>query len=147
MSRRGAVVLVLALFSWSGARAENCNVQPTGIAFGSYNHLDPRPLDATALISWSCSNFAVPVIWLGTGQATPASFAARQLKNGTSTLLYSLYVDAARTVLWGDGTGGSSAFTASDRNGTATIYGRIFARQTSVRAGAYTDSIVVTLIF
>jgi spore coat protein U-like protein len=63
---------------------------------------------------------------------------------------YNLFLDANRTTIWGDGTGGSS------RSGpimpplltqvTVTVYTRIPARQ-NVRVGHYTDSITATINF
>jgi len=69
---------------------------------------------------------------------------------------YNLFVDLARSRLWGDGTGGTSlasgAFTVGPgaKNGIKelrhAIYGRIPALQ-DAPPGAYADTIVVTLTF
>jgi outer membrane usher protein FimD/PapC len=67
-----------------------------------------------------------------------------------SVAAYDLYRDAARTTIWGDGTGSTATYTQlSVPNNTAqnlTIYGRISAAQ-DVRAGTYTDSVTVTIDF
>ena len=53
-------------------------------------------------------------------------------------------LDPARTVVWGDGTDGSSLFAAPEGNVQALVYARIPAGQ-DVAAGAYTDTLVVTI--
>jgi spore coat protein U-like protein len=67
---------------------------------------------------------------------------------GAERLLYNLYLDAARTIVWGDGTGGSQTgpmVTTRGAGGTTTAYvfGRIPAGQ-DVAAGVYGDTIRVT---
>ncbi len=67
----------------------------------------------------------------------------------SDALNYNLYLDAARTSIWGDGTGGTALFTVAIPSGKAvnvTIFGRIPAGQ-DVAAGSYSDSIVVTIQF
>jgi spore coat protein U-like protein len=76
------------------------------------------------------------------------SFAARALTLGSERLLYNLYLDAARTVVWGDGTGGSQAGPGVITRGalgttTAYVFGRVFAGQDAVE-GVYGDTIRVT---
>ena len=76
------------------------------------------------------------------------SYAARALSMGNERLLYNLYLDAARTIVWGDGTGGSQAgpgVTTHGAGGTTTAYvfGRIKAGQ-DVAVGVYADTIRVT---
>jgi spore coat protein U-like protein len=71
------------------------------------------------------------------------------MSNGASNLTYQLYSDAARTMIWGDGTAGTvtvSAHVASNGTQNNTVYGRIPALQ-GVRPGAYTDTITVTVTY
>ena len=66
---------------------------------------------------------------------------------GGSTLEYNVYLDAARTQIFGDGTGATAVFNAANaRWQVVTFYGRIFPGQT-VPAGTYSDSLVATLNF
>ncbi|MDR7993823.1 spore coat U domain-containing protein [Thermosynechococcus sp. TG252] len=74
-------------------------------------------------------------------------FTPRQMTSGRERLDYNLYIDAARTQIWGDGTGGSSLRTLVPVNHAPTtleIFGRIPTRQ-FVPAGIYSNTIVVTL--
>jgi spore coat protein U-like protein len=68
------------------------------------------------------------------------------LLGGSETMDYNLYRDGSRTLIWGDGTGGSSIVTGMGAGVTqdVTVYGRIYAGQNLV-AGKYTDSITVTV--
>jgi spore coat protein U-like protein len=64
-------------------------------------------------------------------------------------LQYNLYLDAARTAIWGDGTGGTQSYTtASPPSGTqvVTIYGRIVAGQ-DVAAGGFADTVTAIVNF
>ncbi len=75
---------------------------------------------------------------------------------GAITLNYNLFTDTARSVIWGDGLGGtglaSGSFTVGPGVGNGSrqvvhpVYGRIPALQ-DVLDGAYTDTIIVTLQF
>ena len=76
-----------------------------------------------------------------------------RLSGGGWNLNYNLYTNSARTIVWGDGTGGSSAQTLSGgtvsgglRRFSRTVYGRIAAMQ-NVGAASYSDTIVMTVIF
>jgi spore coat protein U-like protein len=68
--------------------------------------------------------------------------------NGANTLNYNLYMDAARTVVWGDKSSGTSNYTAllAALPVTLSVYGRIPARQ-NAKAGNFADTVVITLLF
>jgi len=75
-----------------------------------------------------------------------ASFE-RSMTRGAAKISYNLYLDAARTRVWGDGTGGSGVHVGqAGSEYRVSIYGRIPAHQ-SAPAGAYFDAVVVALQF
>lgn len=79
------------------------------------------------------------------------SFTNRRMVNGSQQLSYNLYQDTGRTIIWGDGSGGSSSYLIrnpqpNNQDIRLPIFGRIPAGQ-SVRVGAYNDTITVTLNF
>jgi spore coat protein U-like protein len=79
-----------------------------------------------------------------------ADFLSRKMFNNTYSLNYNLYIDPARTVIWGDGTQGTAALAGSSTCQLSNtcrhiIYGRIPAHQGSAAVGNYSDTIVVTL--
>jgi spore coat protein U-like protein len=86
------------------------------------------------------------VVWLSTGSS--GSYAARTLRSGAFELPYNLYLDAARTQVWGDGSAGTFTDSPNPGNVTRTIpvYGRIPPLQDAA-AGTYSDTIVVTFVF
>lgn len=68
------------------------------------------------------------------------SFAAREMPNGASSLLYNLYADPGYTQVWGDGT--SSTVTvpvtfATAGTQTIPVYGRIPKGQMLCPPGPY----------
>ena len=140
--------LGLVLF-WSGrAEAGHCSISATSVSFGSYDVFASTPTDTTGTVSFTCTGNADVTITLSKGGGS--TFNPRTLSGGTDTLNYNLYKDAARTTIWGDGTGSTSSYTQLNvPNSTAqnlTIYARIPAAQ-DVSAGTYTDSVTVTIDF
>lgn len=65
---------------------------------------------------------------------------------GSEPLNYNLYLDSARTTIWGNGTSGTSFITTSPAvaNNDLTVYGRTLLGQ-NVSAGIYSDSVTVTV--
>lgn len=59
-----------------------------------------------------------------------------------------LYTSVARSIIFGDGTGGTQTVSQRFRNNTKriTVYGQIPAME-NISAGAYSDSIVATVTF
>lgn len=145
-----------ALIASTGAKAETCTLAVGGVAFGVYDPLTAAPLDTTGTLQVTCTSNTPPhvtyEVQLDTGQA--GSFAPRAMTSGTDQLIYNLYVDAARSAVWGDGTGGTAVVTAnynltrpgSTQTDTYTVYARAPAGQV-VTIGSYVDTITVTLVF
>ena len=140
--------LMLSLLLAPGFAQAACSVNPTPVAFGLYSPFNVAPTDTAGTLRVSCDTVTVGyTVLLSAGSA--GSYAPRRLSGGMYTLSYNLYTDALRTVVWGDGSGGtmivSGAFAlpgAIDH----TVYGRVSAGQ-NVGAGAYTDTITVTINF
>src|SRR5919107_5441062 len=125
------------------ARASNCSVTATSIAFGSYDVFSAAPLDSVGTISYRCLGNANATITISRGQSS--TFGPRILAKGAERLSYNLFLDAARTIVWGDASGGTQPYVDGDapNNQTVTIpiYGRIPADQ-DVSAGVYSDTVV-----
>jgi spore coat protein U-like protein len=150
---------VLASLSCAQAQADDCTVASTSVAFGVYDPTLITPTDSSGNLTVRCThsgrgasriNYTVTLSAGGSG-----NFALRQMRAGTATLDYNLYRDAARSLIWGTGTGGSGLVTGAlvvnaghfrISEVTYPIYGRIPAQQ-AVATGLYTDAIVVTLTF
>ena len=149
-SRPIIVVLgvIVALLSASRAEAAgSCTISTTAVSFGAYDVFSVTATDSTGTLTYRCSGNAKNlVISLSKGSST--TFNPRTMTNGTDTMSYNLYTDAARSTIWGDGTGGSQNYQpANPSNSTnygVTIYSRIPASQ-DVSAGSYTDTVTATV--
>jgi spore coat protein U-like protein len=117
----------------------SCSVEVGRLDFGSYDPRSPTPTDFTAVIRYRCTG-ASPTI------ALVAPAGERVMRGANGALRYGLYLDAARTRPWGDGTAGTSVASFGQQAGTAIVHGRIYARQ-NVPAGAYADTISVVAWF
>ena len=142
-------LLVAVLACPCTASAVICHVRATPLDFGTYSPGDPSPRDMAGEIEVRCQGTAgafATTLSPGSG----GTFAQRQMVSGASVLLYNLFVDAARSLIWGDGTGGSHRAGGLPRPGRLVfnfpVYGRVFPRQ-AVGAGMYTDDILVTVEF
>ena len=144
---RGIAALALLLLLPAICTAD-CTITTTGVTFGPYDVFDSAPVDSTGVVRYRCSgntnSFTIAI-----GRGSSATFTPRTLMNGSETMNYNLYLDATRTSIWGDGTGGTALFTDPNPGGRAVnvpIFGRIPAGQ-DVAAGTYSDAIVVTIQF
>ncbi len=144
---RAVRTLVAATFlAAAGRAAAACTISAaSGPAFGTYDPLARAPLDAVGTIAYRCTP-PRPVVWLSTGSS--GTYAYRTLRSGAAELRYNLYVDASRTAVWGDGSGGTATDSPTPGNVTRTVavYGRIAPLQDAA-AGVYSDTIVVTFVF
>ena len=127
-----------------------CSLSSAAVVFGSYDPTISAPLDTAGSLVYRCSQRDHNImITLSQGGGT--SFAGRRMVNGADQLFYNLYLDAARTIIWGDGTGGTQSFFIGNPQGnnqdlSMPIFGRIPSSQ-NVKVGAYSDTITVTLSF
>jgi spore coat protein U-like protein len=139
------------------ARAAGCSVTASAVAFGNYPLFSPTPTDSSGTISVACSGTAGESVSyrVSLGAGVSGSVAARRMSSPTSpfALAYNLHTDAARTVVWGDGSGSSVMLNGTltlpvsgSSSVSATVYGRMPARQ-NVFPGVYADSITVTVNF
>ena len=144
-----AAALAMSALGVGRSDAATCNVESTSVAFGTYNVFATAPVESTGAVLLNCNGGAKNVrVSISRGQS--GSYAPRALRRATESLGYNLFLDASRSTVWGDGTGGSSAYLVgnppNNKNTDITIYGRIFAGQ-DISAGAYSDSVAVTIDF
>jgi len=157
MSPRNLKLVAFLLLACSSSRAyallQSCSVSATALTFGSYDPSSATARDSTGTITVTCTATVLGIsaswdILLSTGSSP--SFTPRRMFNGGNSMQYNLYTNAARTQVWGDGTGGTAKVSDSQLVvvGTTqysyTAYGRIPALQ-NLGPGTYTDTITVTL--
>ena len=130
------------------ARAASCTVTTTSVNFGLYDPFQATVNNVNGSITVSCTGTGRFTIALSTGQS--GSYTTRYMLSGGTTdqLDYNLYTNNARTIIWGDGTGGTRVVRRRFRNNTrrVTVHGRIPAMQ-NISPGSYSDNIVATVNF
>jgi spore coat protein U-like protein len=129
-----------------------CQLAATSMAFGRYSPSGAAPGDSTATLTVSCITASATPVPVRATVALNSVAPVRQLSAKTHTLRYQLYVDAARTVPWGDGSGGTATLPAtgfvsrsSPFHQQVIVYGRVLARQKNAAVGSYTDQLSSTL--
>ena len=155
--RRTLLLAALCVLAPAAARAANCTISGTGVAFGTYVPSSASPTDNTGTVTVTCILGLLGTvsysIALNAGVNSGGSFANRRMSNGANFLLYQLYTNSTHTTVWGDGTGGTA--TVSDnyncvlgcnRSLNYTVFGRIPALQWP-KPGFYSDTIIATVTF
>ena len=135
--------LAILIGSLPSTAYAQCTLNAQSVSFGNYEVFDNNHLDGVGNVNVACDVSSSYTIALSPGNG---SFTNRVLLNGQHELLYNLFIDAARTIVWGDGTGTSSTASGVGTNTNFAVYGRIPARQ-NVYVGNYQDNVTVTLVF
>lgn len=136
---------------WSAAA---CQVKAAVLSFGMYDILSVEDTEATAGFTISCNSVrapdSVPVqVLLSAGGSGNSSQRFMLGSVSGAVLYYNLYLNAARSTVFGDGSDGSGTLTNSVNKSTpwtVTVYGRIPALQ-NVPIGTYTDSLTITILY
>ena len=154
-------LLVVLAFILAGrpalAAGESCTVTATPLAFGTFAPLSGTVLDATSTVTVTC---ICPVLCLGINYTVAVStggsgtFSPRRMNAGTPTLAYNGYTAAARTTVWGDGSGSTvvqsrcrlAALIGSGWVEPITFYGRIPVNTAAI-PGSYMDTLNVTVTY
>jgi spore coat protein U-like protein len=131
--------------------AAQCNVTTADLAFGAVDPLGGN-VDQTTTVTVKCTKNSPYTVGLNAGTTTGATIAQRLMANGSDTMDYNLYTNAARTTIWGN-----SAVAPTWVSGTGagmgnaqvlTVYGRVPTGQTNLAVGSYTEpTITVTVTY
>jgi spore coat protein U-like protein len=145
--------LVPALPAHAASTAD-CRVDTSSaqIAFGTYDPLSALPLDATGTVDVICDKNNVAVrVELDRGGS--GSYLPRQMRFGIQALAYNLYLDSTRSIVFGNGSGGTqagagmtSAIGGAEFRARIPVYGRI-PPGLDAAFGSYSDSINVSVTF
>jgi len=150
-----SLLLVLLSFFFIGQAqaASTCNFNAvTNVAFGLYDVFNASPTDSAGNVQIRCTYWTARTVTMSIGTSpNTGGFNPRAMKltTGTDLLNYNLYTTAARNIIWGDGTGGTSTVVKScprNTNVDFPVYGRTPALQ-DVSIGSYSDILVVTIRF
>ena len=146
-----AMVVLVGVFhaSEAFARSTSCTISANSVSFGNYNVFSGTALDSTGTITYRC-NSAAANITIALSKGASSTFNPRVMTKASESLGYNLFLNAARTTIWGDGTSGTSVYTRANppnnNNVNVTIYGRVPADQ-DVSAGSFGDTISATINF
>lgn len=123
-------------------------VSATNMNFGSVGVIGASGVDATSTITVQCTTSAPYTIGLNVGTGSGATVATRLMTSGASnTVSYSLYQDAAHTLVWGTTIGTNTvAGTGNGASQAFTVYGHV-PSQTTPPAAVYNDTITVTVTY
>jgi spore coat protein U-like protein len=131
-----------------------CQLAASSLAFGRYPPGAAAPTDSTAMLTVTCTTASASPLTVHATIALAATAPVRQVRVRSHALRYQLYVDAARTVPWGDGNAGTAILAAtglvsrgSPFRQQVTVYGRLLARQKDAAVGSYTDQISSILTY
>jgi spore coat protein U-like protein len=133
---------VLVPFSVLATVPANCLLETSDLDFGTAGVIGTN-IDADTSFDLTCTSGTDYTISIdGGGAGDPAH---RLLKSGGNTVSYDLYSNAERSAPWGTDIGRT---VSGDGDGTLQIYdvyGRIPPQPAA--AGAYTDTVVVTIAY
>ncbi|HVV97760.1 MAG TPA: spore coat U domain-containing protein [Rhodanobacteraceae bacterium] len=161
MSAIARLVLPMLLFAaaaiaWprcAEAQSITCSATMTNVSFGAVNPLSSQT-DANATLSYTCENsanatrYATVCFSIGDGvQGGGAANPRRMLDGAGDPLMFQLWQNAAHTTVWGSTFFGVntpvevnvSIARRGSVSGSATLYGRVVAGQTTAVPGAYQD--------
>jgi spore coat protein U-like protein len=133
----------------------SCTITAGAMTFASYDPTAAADNDATATIESTCTSGGAAVITMSQGSRAQVgstdAIPLRAMFNGSEgapeDLAYYLYSDSAGGTVWGNTEGSGKAITADGTAQNFTAYGRIPKNQTGVSAGAFSDSVAVTLTY
>lgn len=144
------LLMLLAPVAANGACVTGFSASATPLGFGVYMPSAPSATTSSSTVTVNCLVGLLPAftVSLSAGSGT---FSQRKMTQAPSSHLdYNVYIDAAHTQVWGDGTAGTFAQSFSGLisllSTSYTAFGSVDPGQYSA-AGAYTDTIVVTVSF
>jgi spore coat protein U-like protein len=153
------LLIAAAAIAWPrGAQAQSitCSATMTNVSFGSVNPLSSQT-DANAMLSYSCQNsanstrYATVCFSIGDGVQGGGAANPRRMQNGAGDpLMFQLWQNASHTTIWGSTFFGVNTPVEVDVrigrrasvSGSATLYGRVVAGQSTATPGAYQDQFI-----
>jgi spore coat protein U-like protein len=136
---------VVVFLFWIKVAYADCQITAKPINFGEYENHPGKPLDINGKIVINCRPLAKGTITLNKDNTD--SFSIRSAKIKGHRLYYNIYVNAARTKAFGDGTQRSYTISFGPPfPAELPIYGRIFPNQRPW-AGSYQAQLSVTATY
>ncbi len=146
------LAMVIALCGVGRSSAQSCGFTISSMSFGpSIDTLSSSTVDTTATLQFNCNGWdpstrILICVHLGEGSVASAG-GARRLEGGGNYLLYQLYQNSERSIVWGSASTAyppvSIAAVAEGTgavSGERTIYGRVFGGQSTAAATTYSST-------
>lgn len=142
-----SVAVAVAVLDPTFGLAQTCMVSAVTMNFGTYDPRSPAATLTTGTISFRCSaSVPVKIKLLNSNGEGPGGMRSN-FRN--YALQYELFLDPARTVLWGDGLNGTEYYSSpalpANTTTTAPVFGEILPGQTQASAGAYNDMLTIEI--
>lgn len=137
------------------ASAASCTLSVADLAFGPYRPGQTGAIDGTGSVGLACEASGTQpetvTYSLQLGPSGNGQRANRELRDGNQSLRYNLFIDPARSQVWGDGSEGTAAISGvltppAVRTVQHLVHGRLYERQ-AVAPGTYADVLQVLLLF
>lgn len=136
------IMLVLAMPSMAYSQ---CAINVPNLSFGIYNTLNEQANMNTTSIKVTCDKTVNYEVKISPGLS--GSFSGRYLspqKLSFDKLYYNLYLNPQYTIIFGDGTSGSTSYRGNAQS--IPIYTRVPAKQ-KVSMGNYSDVLLINITF
>ena len=144
-----AAATAAATFQVTANVQTQCNVSAVDLAFGTVDPLGGNA-DQSTTVTVRCTKNTPYTVGLNAGTTTGATLAQRLMANGTDTMSYNLYTDAARTIVWGNSAAAPTWVSGTGAGlGTAqvlTVYGRVPNGQTNLAVGSYSEPTITVSV-
>lgn len=126
----------------------DCTISINDLSFGTVNDLTPS-ISGSTTGSVTCTGIAPVSVAFSAGTGGTSTFAVRQMDDGTNTIDFNLYRDAANTEILGDGSTGTFTidFTSTGGADSFDVYGLTGPGQNPKPAGTYDSTITATATF
>jgi spore coat protein U-like protein len=145
LSGIGMYLIALPINTFAATRCAISSI--SSVDFGTYNVFSTfSNNNGIGSITIDCQGGGTNLlVTLSAGQSN--TYVSRSMRSGGNSMGYNLYISAARNVVWGDGTGGSSTMMVNKNSTTMlSIFGQIPAGQ-DVAVGNYSDNITTIINF
>jgi spore coat protein U-like protein len=128
----------------------SCSVSASDLNFGAYSPKAQAPVQGQTAIQLLCGAATTAEVSLDAGSGPGGSTNRRRMEQeggGSDRLDYDLYQDAGRTIHWGDRSGVDTLEVQTTGVPlTIPVYGQMPGGQRA-RAGTYSDTITVRVIY
>jgi spore coat protein U-like protein len=120
----------------------------SGIVFSPYDTVTKAAVDGVGSFTFTCTGTGTDTLNITIYGGNAGTCTNRQMKNGTSILIYNLFKEVGRTTNWCDGASRLNITmdysTAATQTKTIPVYGRVSINQ-NPPFGSYTDTLSAQL--